>query len=328
MNATLKLPTSTLNSFKSLNESLNKYKTFSELSTIFEYNNKLIEYSEKNHNFNYIASTINYYNSFSEILNSVSSLGLDKKIHFFANYNIKKYSDFSNIKNLQYFSIINNINASSFENLKTILEIYQIKNLSLDEAPLRPIEKVIPQFIGYSFKDDSKISVDEAYEDSYISKIVDLSFSIFNTFKAINQIVPGFFNYCDSTLDLSYYLKDIADDERKFSYIVNTFFKAIYESSGIDSNKIFKISEICCNKDISSDLLLIKYLRNYTDHVSEKLSKDKIKKVHAFFDSAIGSVIPVKKNEWILSQYHLYLHVDKLLKLVLEELKKNPAILN
>lgn len=226
---------------------------------------------------------------------------------------IKKNLDkINDIKVQEYLSIINDININKIEPYKFFLSSNSNFNTNVISDKLKPIESVISQYIGYAYRKDYDGTIKEAYDKSIVSKIDEESNCIIGYIKKINEVNSTFFDDTNALMDLSLNIKNIVIDENGFSTIINFLSKALYEATGVESNKIFNLN----NDNVSSILLTLKHIRTYYDHSTKHTDPHKIKNYNNYIREKINKEIPENRSDWAKLQYELYSDVKNLLKMI------------
>ena len=290
-------------SLQSLYSSLNNQNNFSD-----KYLSKLIKINKVIDSFEGISKT------FSKSVNQIALNGISGSITSdYVNSIYKHIENINNSKTQDYLNIISRINLDKINELRCIND--SIKNVSASRN-LKPIETSISKYVGYAFRNDSQITIDEAYDKSKIKEIEVESDAIFSRIKIINGREPNFFSDKDSLCDLLYNMKTVCENERGFSDIINYFFKALYEGSGVAENRIFKLN----SDEISEILLTIKHIRACYDHAGKDVKENVRKKKDDYIKNKIGIELGIYPRDWVKLQIYLYKDINRMLELIIQKI--------
>lgn len=214
----------------------------------------------------------------------------------------KKIDKCTDLKTQEYINIITKINLEMFQNINELLKDKKNINCTKINLDLKPVESIIPQYTGYAFRTESNVSIESAYELSILNKIEEYAVGIFNLIKIINNKNSNFIEVTEDTLDLALNIKNIMCNEEGFQSIINLFFKAIYENSGVECNRIYALND--CK--VSEFLDIIKNIRACFDHSKSKMNKNRIKKMYKYIKEKIGIEYPITRKDWVNLQCSLY----------------------
>lgn len=341
MNSSLKEMEESLKKINNINYNIIKFNNISSNMKLDKQKyNKYITYINKLNEINSIINNSldslvninliveNYNNSYNKIINILNKYNISPINNVMNNYiNIynKKINYINNYKNIEYLTIINNINSNTFNNIFSLIEdnLEDINKYSKyiedikDNNELKPVESTISKYIGYAYRNDATISIRDAYDKTIIHDIVNNANEIMNKIKIINIKYPEFFLINQDTVDMGVNIKDIADNEAGFTYIINLLFKAIYENSGTGNNRIYELANNKNNALIKDKLDIIKNIRSYYDHTNIRTDKKKIKFMHNYVKNKIGIELPIHSKDWVKLQLYLYKDINEMLELII-----------
>lgn len=250
-------------------------------------------------------------NIFYETLNNLRNILIHNSKDYLEIY--EKYLDKDNLNNkrIEYISLIN----------KLFLDNSCVKNNNGEyeiSTNLKLPEKVIPTYISYYFRENSNVSINDAYEKSYIKEINDLSKDIISNMKKVNLLSKeGVFKTNEDRIELAYNIRNIADNELGFNDLINYFYKGLFENSN-KGNDNYIIKLLGGDADI---IMIIKYYRNYYDHEIDNNKDRKIKAIIEYNKKSIGNSFPLKKSDWVKLQLSLYRNINSILIKVIEKLR-------
>lgn len=290
----------------------------------FEFENRIL--ALKNLNTIDVIEDLNF-----QLINAVKIYDIITKnfnnTEYLNNY-LKKY--FSILESDNYIKMIGNLSISNKIYMDKLLLIDFYKKYFDDEhmylrinSSLRPVELAYPQYIGFSYRKNSSVDPVDAFEKSILASIFNLGSIIMNKIKSINLGSDGdFFRVNQDHVDLAANIKDISENEASFQYVVNMFFKVIYESSGVDNNKVYMFAQKNNVPRVKEILDIIKALRGFNFHDCDHLDSKKKSMVIKYMKDKIGKNYPIIKSDWTKLQLALYHDVDELLTLISDNMKK------
>lgn len=258
-------------------------------------------------NFNKFAYNLN---SLSTSINNTIGLAYITSYQKIINSYTKK--EILTANQLDYLTIIGDIYNNKIETLSYLNNNEETCNQVEQNQKLKSSESLVPIYYGYTYRKNSSETLKEVYTNSDFEVISISGRNIVKRMNDINTIYfkengEYLFKYNPETHELAYNIGNAAQNVLGFKYIIDLFFKGIYESSGSGNNKILNMKLPCC-----STMMLIKYFRNYFDHEQSNGTK-KIKEVLNYIKEKIGKNLPDKPKEWLKLQACLYKDIEMML---------------
>ncbi len=301
-------------------------KVIKELCSYYtpEFSNSIISINEKP-KFEYLSKIIEDYNKSLKAMNK--TIQINKRFNFINTYinNIEKIYTINikknpTINNLEYLTIVNKIVNNTIKNINMFIDnedsTYELKELK----GLRQIENAIPQYIGYAYRDESKDSINEAYEKSILNELEEEGNAIIQLIKAINEKDSTFFCDKNALMDLAANINRIVQKENDFIIIINCIYKAIYEGSDTNNNKIFKLAQKNSDPCLQHMLDFTKHIRQFFLHSNEKTNKKYISETRNFIKKIINKEVATKSKDWTCLQLGFYREISTMLEKVFEYL--------
>ncbi len=276
-----------------------------------------IYYMEKfNFNFNFYSDIVKLYNRYDRQFNAYFLSRIISKF-IFKNYIdlqfrlISKIEILNNnkISNLQKFYnfVANDIASFQFKTVESFKRIGIIEERTFDNDNVfieANLYGKISQGLSPVYKVDFVESAEDVYKKTLVSDIYDAAKEIVKNIieidkksqlsgKCIIKPTVDVMSICFNLPTL------IADDEQKFSNIIDCFYKTVWENR----TKMEEYIDI-------NDLNFINDLRRYyfhdLEHGKEREYRPKYLAVSNFFKLAINKKYPSNSKEWQISQLYLY----------------------
>ncbi len=321
-------------SLNQLQQTINKINFDSTLSQI----QKTVEKMNNLYSLNGINRIMDSINNYSNVINNVfTSKSLDNFVFYINKYNdiynsvlIDSFKKINNIKYQEYIDLSTNIIVENLDRINKIAESFDFSTLNnsskqqcFDNELLTTQIEAVPRYLSYAYANNSKTSLEEAYEKSTIKEIADMGNSIIMRIADINKLynIENESNIygtnCDDFGIIAVSIKDIADTDLKFKNLISMLYKGIYEFTNKGKNNI--LYELSKKNNIdSSGLDLIKWFRTIDEHSRDKTDKDKIQKVYSFTLELIRKKIPEKPSDYVKIQHAIYSKLLNLLNQIFE----------
>lgn len=266
----------------------------------------------------------------SEIFNKTLSIFKEESIYSKIECNIlKTYSNTFDkyvnkvIKNSNYIQSVNILQETinnRLEILDTVKKVYN-DEITVDFSIDIPNDNDIMKYLGYTFRKDSEVSLEEEYKRLELDDIQELGKRIIKKITKINEIHKlntneYFFNYTDETLFFAQYIISPTKTEEEYKELISQVFIVIYENSGVGANKIYEYLPDC------ESLTFIKHYRAYYEHKYKKKDKNQYIEINNFIISTLDKSLPSNWHDWVKLQKALYKKIDSMLSNILVELEK------
>lgn len=271
------------------------------------------------------------YESFNNTVLKLNDISLKINISFclnlINNYQkvINNYTqrDVFNENHLEYLNTIGKIYDNKIETMFYLKDIEGIAGLDFKlKEDLKSPESLIPKYYGYTFRNSSKESFQEEFENSDFDIISESGRKILKRMRDINTLYSNkngeeFFKYNRETFELAGNIQQLAQDEQGFKSLMDLLYKGLYESSGAGTNRIIEM-----NLPHSQFIMKIKYFRNYFDHEHSNGPK-KIPEVLNYTEKKIGKMLPDRQREWLRLQACIYKDLEIMLDEIYEYYNNN-----
>lgn len=254
-----------------------------------------------------------------------------------SNFNINNVIDNKDLakatKAIEFASVVNEINADRLNYINDISskigdfdKVIDEKRETIKTDGLVNPEEILPNFISYAYRKDSKYTISEAYEKSIIKDIEEKGEKITDYIQKINLIAQDkektdIFSWNRDTFQLA---KKLVSDEDGFRNLSDLLFRAIYESSGVGNNRLFAIMKHY-GKEEPTIIMNIKSFRSLNFHRLGYTEKDykNIKRSIDYIKNIIKKHFPDSPSDWLKLQQKIYCDIIELLEIIYTEMNND-----
>ena len=325
-------------SINHLQDTINKINNNLPINQLQKTISILNEYNSLSNINRAIENINNYYDKVNKTISLLSSNNLAKYINDYSsmynsiiNESIKKIDNF---KYQEYIELSTNILKKNIDRINEFSKIFNFAKYSIDDneqdkelenTKLTTQIEAIPKFLSYAYANNSKVSLEEAYEKSKLKEIDDMGYKIIKRLIDINKIysIKGNAKFhidnCNDFGLAAVSIRDIADNEYKFKNLISMLYMGIFEFTNIKNNNIiYKLAKEYNINTIGLDL--IKWFRTLEQHTSSIADEKKISEVYQFSENTINKKIPTKPSDFVKLQFAIYEKLLIMLEQIFEQL--------